>query len=144
MLDALYPWLKALHVAAVISWMAGLFYLPRLFVYHSQTRPGAESSELFKTMERKLATVIMGPAMGVTWLAGLGLVHFIDIAEPWAIIKAASVIAMTAFHVWLTRFIKQFARDERPKSESFFRAANEIPTVLMLVIVVMVLVKPFS
>ena len=80
----------------------------------------------------------------MSWIAGLGLVHFVDVAEPWGIVKGASVVAMTVFHVWLTRFIRLFERDERPRSERFFRAANEIPTVLMLIIVVMVLVKPFS
>jgi putative membrane protein len=142
MLD-LYLWLKVLHVISVIAWMAGLFYLPRLFVYHSEVAIGSESSELFKVMERRLFRIIMRPAMAVAWLAGLGLVWLVWDWSGWMWVKAASVIVMTVVHEHLGGLAKAFGKDLRPKSETYFRLVNEVPTVLMIVIVTMVIVKPF-
>lgn len=137
-------WLKAAHVAAVMSWMAGLFYLPRLFVYHSGTVAGSEASELFKVMERRLLKAIMTPAMVVSWGLGLWLIFSIGFDGVWLWIKLVCVVALSAFHVWMARFVRLFAADARPADQRFFRLVNEIPTVLMLVIVAMVVVKPFS
>jgi protoporphyrinogen IX oxidase len=142
MADA-YPWIKALHVMAIIAWMAGLFYLPRLFVYHSRTAPGSESSETFKVMEDKLLRIIMRPAMIVSWLAGLGLVWILYDLPWWLVVKLAAVVGMTAVHEVLQGYAKRFARDERPRNEGYFRMLNEVPTVLMVIIVIMVIVKPF-
>lgn len=140
-----YLWLKAFHIIAVTAWMAGLFYLPRLMVYHRRTAIGGESSEIFKVMERRLLKAIMVPAMVVSWVLGLGLIWVTDaFANPalWLVVKLVAVVAMTAFHFWLARFVKTFAEDERPKDERFFRIINEVPTVLLIVIVIMAVVKP--
>lgn len=140
-----YLWLKALHIIAMVAWMAGLFYLPRLMVYHRRTAIGGESSEIFKTMERRLLKAIMVPAMVLTWVFGLALIWVTDAAGSlslWLSIKLLGVVAMTAFHFWLGRFVKAFGEDERPRDERFFRLINEIPTVLLIVIVIMAVVKP--
>lgn len=138
-------WLKALHIAAVISWMAGLFYLPRLFVHHAERgRPGSDLSETFKMMEEKLLRIIMRPAMTVAWLTGLYLAWAIDAWDQgWFLVKALLVIAMTVFHVKCALWVKDFASDSNVHPGKYYRIANEIPTILMLVIVVMVIVKPF-
>ena len=140
-----YLWLKAFHLIAVISWMAGLLYLPRLFVYHRDVLPGTEASETFKTMERRLLTGIMLPAVLATWLFGLSLAWLTDVLVEWPLwfaIKAGAVIAMTLYHVWMTRFRAAFFRDERPRDQRFFRLVNEIPAVLMVIIVILAVVKP--
>lgn len=140
-----YLWLKAFHIIAIVAWMAGLFYLPRLLVYHRRTAIGGETSEIFKTMERRLLKAIMYPAMGLSWLLGLALIWVTDAFQPlslWLTIKLLAVVAMTGFHLWLARFVKAFAEDERPRDERFFRLINEIPTVLLIVIVIMAVVKP--
>lgn len=140
-----YLWLKAFHIIAVVAWMAGLFYLPRLMVYHRRTAVGGETSEIFKTMERRLLKAIMYPAMGLSWLLGLALIWVTDaLAGPslWLVVKLVAVVAMTGFHLWLGGFVKAFAEDERPRDERFFRLINEIPTVLLIVIVIMAVVKP--
>jgi putative membrane protein len=145
-LSPLYPWTKALHLIAVIAWMAGMFYLPRLYVYHSQVAPGSAPSELFKTMERRLLRGILNPAMAATWILGLALVltpGVISWTEGWWHVKLLSVILMSGFHGHLSVARKRFAADERPKSERYWRIANEVPTLLVVVIVVMVIVKPF-
>ncbi len=140
----LYLWVKALHVIAVISWMAGLLYLPRLFVYHAQTGPGPQS-ETFKVMERKLLRVIMSPAMIVAWLSGLYLVlagsHW---REGWFHLKLALVVAMTAVHYYDAVLVGRFASDANVRSHVFYRYLNEAPTLLMIFIVIAVIVKPFS
>jgi len=139
-------WLKALHLIAVLAWMAGIFYLPRLFVYHSGVAPRSAASDMLKTMERRLYRGIMAPAMVASWIFGLLLAWNTGILaapEIWFIIKAVGFVAMTGYHLWLGRFLGVFALDERPKSERFFRLINEIPTVLMIVIVIMAVVKPF-
>ena len=144
---SIYPWVKALHVISVIAWMAGLFYLPRLFVYHAE-RVGqdGETHELFKTMELKLLRVIMNPAMIAAWLAGLCMVltpGAIDWSQFWPWAKAASVFGMTWFHHWCGQRRKEFVAGTSGHPGRYFRLMNEVPTVLMLVIVVSVIVKPF-
>ena len=147
LLSELYPWTLAIHVMAVIAWMAGLFYLPRLFVYHAEK--AAENQELsliYQEMERKLYKVIMQPAMVTTWVFGLALAFtpgIVDWSSAWPWIKAASVILMTGFHHALGSWVKVFERGENTRPGRFYRMANEAPTVLMVVIVVMVIVRPF-
>jgi len=142
-----YIWVKSLHIISVISWMAGMFYLPRLFVYHAERAPvGSEMSETFKIMERKLIRAIINPAMIATWVFGLMMVFtpgVIDWTEIWPWVKAVMVTLMSAFHGWLSVRRREFERDENTRSGRTYRLANEVPTVLMLVIVIMVIVKPF-
>lgn len=146
-LISVYPWVKALHIVSVIAWMAGLFYLPRLYVYHAErvTVPG-ETDALFQTMEAKLLRVIMNPAMISTWLFGLILVATPGVVDwglvwPWA--KAAAVLAMTWFHMWLAARRRDFEAGANRLEGRRYRLMNEVPTLLMLVIVVAVVVKPF-
>ena len=142
-----YLWLKALHIIAVISWMAGMLYLPRLFVYHTQVPVGSQASELFKTMERKLMRLIINPAMITTWVLGIWLAIKINGFAPgnggWLHAKLAMVVGLQITHALMSRYRKAFARDENTKSERFFRLFNEIPAVLMVVIVLLVVLKPF-
>ena len=140
----LYLWLKAFHIIAVIAWMAGMLYLPRLFVYHCDAAPGSAQSETFKVMEWRLLKLIISPAMGLTWLLGLALVwlggwHM----SGWLWAKLALVIAMSAVHGFFVRWVKDFAVDSNTHSQKFYRLANEIPTVLLILIVILVVVKPF-
>ena len=124
--------------------MAGLLYLPRLMIYHCQAEKGSKQSETFKTMEAKLLKIIMRPALLVAWISGLTLAYFQNLwAEPWFMIKFATVVSMTVFHMFLARWVREFANDVNKRSEKFYRYANEIPTVLMILIVIMVVVKPF-
>lgn len=145
LLGTIYPWVKALHVMAVIAWMAGLFYLPRLFVYHAESAPaGSEVDRIFRTMEGKLLRVIMAPAMVVTWGAGLLLVAtpgIVDWSMIWPWTKAGAVLAMTWFHVWCGARQREFATGRCHRDGRHFRMMNEVPTVLMLVIVLSVIVK---
>jgi putative membrane protein len=140
-------WIKALHVMSVIAWMAGLLYLPRLFVYHCQAEPGSAESARFKVMERRLLRGIMNPAMIATWLFGLLLVGspgFIDwSADGWIHVKLAAVVVITGMHHVFAKWRKAFAEDRNTRSERVFRMTNEVPAVLMVVIVIMVVVKPF-
>jgi len=139
-----YDWVKALHIVAVISWMAGLFYLPRLFVYHTRAEAGSPMSETFKVMEAKLLRIIMNPAMIVTWLAGLWLAYAGGwTQQPWFIAKFLLVIVMSGFHMWLAGRRRAFAEDRNRISERGYRLANEIPTLLMILVVILVVVKPF-
>jgi len=142
-----YFWVKALHIMSVISWMAGMFYLPRLFVYHAERgTKGSELSETLKIMERKLIRAIINPAMIATWTFGLLMVFtpgVIDWTEIWPWIKALMVTLMSAYHGWLSARRKEFARDENTRNGRTYRLANEVPTVLMIIIVIMVIVKPF-
>lgn len=141
-----YPWIKALHIVAVISWMAGMFYLPRLFVYHAERATvGSELDQTFQVMEQKLLKLIMNPAMIVTWVCGLILIGMgaMDFGAAWSWIKIGAVIGMTVFHMWLGGRRKEFAQGANTRSGRAYRLANEVPTVLMLVIVVMVIVRPF-
>lgn len=145
-LMTLYPWIKAFHIMAVISWMAGMFYLPRLFVYHAERAPvGSELDQTFQIMEAKLMKVIMGPAMMASWVFGLLMLMMggFDFTAAWAWIKLAAVIAMTVTHVWLSRCRRDFATGQNMKDGRYFRILNEVPTVLMFVIVIAVVVRPF-
>jgi protoporphyrinogen IX oxidase len=142
----LYPWIKALHVIAVIAWMAGLLYLPRLYVYHCDVARGSAESERFKVMERRLLKQIMTPAMISVWVLGALLIStpgVIDWAAGWWHVKLLLVILMTGFQGGLSRWRRDFLEDRNTRSQRFYRIANEIPTVLMVVIVIMVIVKPF-
>jgi putative membrane protein len=140
----MYEWIKALHVVAIISWMAGLLYLPRLFVYHVAAAPGSERSETFKVMERRLYRAIMTPAMIVSWVAGLYLIWVGGwILSGWMHGKLALVLALTATHGLMGRWRRDFAGDRNTRPSKFFRIWNEVPTLLMVVIVILVVVKPF-
>ncbi len=140
-----YPWMKAIHIMAVITWMAGLFYLPRLFVYHAeQSQPGDSRDQVFTVMEFKLYRYIMNPSIIVVWVFGLALVltpGIVDWSAIWPWAKAASVIAMTWFHMWLGQRRKEFAAGVNIRSGRAYRMMNEVPTLLMFVIVIAVVVK---
>ena len=140
----LYEWIKALHVIAIISWMAGMLYLPRLMVYHCDAPKGSPQSETFKVMERRLLKAIMNPAMIVAWLAGLWLAWDGGwFTAGWFHVKLALVLAMSGFHGTLSRWVKDFAADRNVRPARLYRIMNEVPTLLMIGIVVMVIVKPF-
>jgi protoporphyrinogen IX oxidase len=142
----LYPWLKAFHIMSMIAWMAGLFYLPRLFVYHCDTQRGSAESERFKVMERRLLKQIINPAMIGTWLFGILLVltpGVIDWHQGWWHAKLTAVILMSGFHGAASKWRREFMEDRNQRSPRFYRIANEIPTVLMVIIVIMVIVRPF-
>ena len=147
MSGGLYLWIKALHVIAVIAWMAGLLYLPRLFVYHCDAEPGSTGSETFKVMERRLMAAIMTPAMLVSWGLGLGLIAVLGLEvfrdAYWLWVKVGLVIVLTGLHLLMIRHLRDFARDRNRHSQRYFRILNEAPTVLMIAIVVMVIVRPF-
>jgi len=137
-------WLKALHIIAVIAWMAGLLYLPRLYVYHCQVADGSEAGELFKVMERRLLKAIMNPAMLVAWALGLWLAGSQgNFSDGWFHVKLLLVVAMTVFHMVLGKWRKDFEAGNNNHSQKFYRFANEVPTVLMIVIVILVVLKPF-
>ncbi len=142
---AAYPWIKGMHVISVLAWMAGLFYLPRLFVYHvEQVEAGSATDEMFQVMERRLLKAIMNPAMISTWVFGLMLVFtpgIVDWGMVWPWTKAVSVLAMTVFHMWLGGRRKDFVVGENTVSGRHFRMMNEVPTLLMIVIVFSVIVK---
>ncbi len=141
-----YLWIKALHIISVIAWMAGLLYLPRLFVYHVDAGPGSELSETLKIMERRLLKFIMNPAMLSSWLFGGVLLLNLDgdaWANGWLPAKLALVLGLTAVHMAMGRWRRDFAEDRNSRPRKFYRIANEIPTVLMIVIVILVVVRPF-
>ncbi len=144
-LASVYPWTKALHVIAVISWMAGIFYLPRLFVYHAEAvEKGSPTDALFQTMERKLLRLIMNPAMTATWILGLALVFtpgIVSWSEVWPWTKAAAVLGMTWFHHWLGYRRKDFVAGGNVRSGRTYRLMNEVPTVFLVLIVFSVIVK---
>ena len=145
-LAGFYPWIKALHVIAVISWMAGMLYLPRLFVYHVDAAPGSDKSETFKVMEQRLLRAIINPAMGLAWIFGLLMLATpgtVDWSEGWIYVKLAAVVLMSGLHGQLSRWRKDFEADRNRRSARFYRLVNEVPTVLLIVIVIMVIVKPF-
>ena len=140
----LYLWLKALHVIAVIAWMAGMLYLPRLFVYHCDAPVGSVQSETFKVMERRLLKAIINPAMTVAWILGLWLAwDGFGFRGGWLHAKIALVLAMSALHGQLVRWTREFAEDRNTRPARFYRIVNEVPTVLMICIVILVIVKPF-
>jgi protoporphyrinogen IX oxidase len=145
----MYEWIKAFHVIAVIAWMAGMLYLPRLFVYHCVAEKGSVQSETFKTMERRLLRAIINPAMIATWLPGLWLAwHGPDsrygwFASGWFEAKLVLVLALSALHGFFARWVKDFAADRNRHSAKFYRIINELPTVIMIGIVILAVVKPF-
>ncbi len=139
-----YLWVKALHIIAVIAWMAGMLYLPRLFVYHCAAEPGSVQSETFKVMERRLLRAIIDPAMALAWLLGLALVtHLGAWGEPWMHAKLACVIGLSALHGFFARWRRHFDADDNRHSARFYRYMNEIPTVFLIAIVLLVVLKPF-
>lgn len=139
-----YQWVKALHVIAVISWMAGMLYLPRLFVYHAATERGSEQSETFKLMERRLLRAIINPAMVVTWAAGLWLAwHGFAFRGGWLHAKLALVLMLSGMHGYLAGAVRRFAEDRNERPARHWRIVNELPTLLMVAIVILVVVKPF-
>jgi putative membrane protein len=141
---AMYAWLKALHIVAVIAWMAGMLYLPRLFVYHAMAKPGSDLSETFKTMEYRLLTFIMMPAMIVTWIIGIILLLQGQwLGAGWFHVKFVAVLAMTILHGLFSYWVNEFHFDRNRHSQKFFRIVNEIPAVLLIIIVVLAAVKPF-
>jgi protoporphyrinogen IX oxidase len=142
----LYPWLKALHIVSVVAWMAGLLYLPRLFVYHAEARPGGEAAETFKLMERRLLRQIMNPAMVATYVFGILLAltpGVVEWSQGWIYIKLVGVAGLTILHHRLARWRRDFAADANRHPARVFRLVNEIPTLLLLLIVLMVVAKPF-
>ncbi len=146
LLGEFHPWIKALHVIAMIAWMAGMFYLPRLYVYHVDAEAGSELSETLKVMERRLLRAIINPAMVLTWVFGgllLATPGVIDWSAGWIHLKLVAVVVMSTLHGFYSRWRKDFAADRNRRSARFYRLANEAPTVLMIVIVIMVIVRPF-
>jgi putative membrane protein len=140
----LYDWLKALHVIALIAWMAGLLYLPRLFVYHCESPKGSIQSETFKIMERRLLKAIMNPAMIATWLLGLVLAWQGGwFTAGWLHAKLALVVGLSAVHGFLAKSVRIFAADRNERPARFYRILNEVPTLLMIGVVILVIVKPF-
>jgi protoporphyrinogen IX oxidase len=140
----LYPWILAVHIMAVISWMAGQLYLPRLFVYHCGAEIGSVQSETFKVMERRLLRQIMTPAMVVTWLAGLWMIWAGGwIHAGWLHAKLVLVVVMSGLHGMSARYVRDFAADRNRRSHVFYRVFNEAPTLLMVIIVILAVVKPF-
>lgn len=139
-------WLKVIHIILVIAWMAGLFYLPRLFVYHCGVPPGSEASELFKVMERRLMVAIMRPAALASLLSGvlLFIAGGFDFLQIWALGKLAAVLLLCVYHGALEGYLRRFARDERVRDARFFRILNEVPTLLLIIIVVFIVIKPFQ
>jgi protoporphyrinogen IX oxidase len=143
-IDQWINWIKALHVVAVISWMAGQLYLPRLMVYHVDAPKGSVHSETFKVMERRLLKVIINPAMIVAWVTGLWMAWSVFAFKGgWLHAKLLLVILMSAFHGQLVRWVQEFAEDRNTHSAKYYRLANEIPTALMVGIVILVIVKPW-
>jgi len=141
-----YEWLRAFHIISVIAWMAGMLYLPRLFVYHAGVKIGSDQSELFKIMERRLLKIIINPSMIATWILGLSMVY----ANPgmlegqgWLHVKFLLVLIMSGIHGMLAKAVKVFARDENVKSSKYYRILNEVPAVLMIGIVILAVVQPF-
>ena len=145
-LSEAYPWIKSLHIVSMVAWMAGLLYLPRLYVYHSMAPVGSDVSETFKVMERRLLRGIMIPAMLATWGFGLllaGIPGVVNWRMGWIWIKLSLVVGLTMFHFALARWQGKFSADQNRHSTWFFRLANELPTMALIAIVVLVVVKPF-
>ncbi len=139
-----YAWVKALHVIAVISWMAGMLYLPRLFVYHADATAGSDKSETFKVMERRLLRAIINPAMIVTWATGLWLAWKVfGFLGGWLHAKIALVVVLSGVHGYLSASVRRFAGDANEKASRHWRIVNEIPTLIMIAVVILVIVKPF-
>ena len=140
----IYPWMRALHIIAVIAWMAGMLYLPRLFVYHCDAEKGSKQSETFKVMERRLLHAIINPAMVAVWVIGIWLAWSGKwYAAPWFQVKVVAVLALSGVHGYLSASVRAFAEDRNTKSATHWRVINEVPTVLMIIIVVLAVVKPW-
>lgn len=145
-MGAYYEWFKALHVISVIAWMAGMLYLPRLYVYHADAAPGSDKSETFKIMERRLLKAITTPAMVASFIFGglmLATPGAIDWSMGWVWAKIALIVAMTAMHGFLGKWRKDFEADLNTRPGKFYRMMNEVPTLLMIFVVILVIVKPF-
>lgn len=140
-----YEWLRALHIIAIISWMAGMLYLPRLYVYHADSEVGSEQSETFKIMERRLLKFIINPAMIAAFIFGLLMLYAVPalLQEGWMHVKLTAIFLMFGAHGVLAKHRKSFERDERKKSAKYYRILNEVPTVLMVIIVIAAVVQPF-
>ncbi len=142
--SGLYLWFKALHIIAVIAWMAGMLYLPRLFVYHCEAEPGSQQSETFKVMERRLLRAIINPAMIATWVLGLWLAWDASFfSDPWLHMKLLLVVILSGVHGFFSACVRDFAHDRNRRSQRFYRIITEVPTLLMIGIVILVVVKPF-
>jgi protoporphyrinogen IX oxidase len=142
--EAAYLWVKSVHVMAIIAWMAGMFYLPRLFIYHCDAPKGSQQSETFKVMERRLRDIIMNPAMIIAWVLGIWLGwkgHFLT--DGWFLAKLAAVLVLSTAHGYFSVAVRRFAEDRNTVSSRHWRMINEIPTLLMMAIVILVIVKPF-
>ena len=140
-----YEWIRALHIIAVIAWMAGMLYLPRLFVYHCEVKKGSKQSETFKVMEYKLLKIIMNPAMIAVWIFGC-LMFWANpglFGEGWMHVKLLGIVVMTALHHVFAKYVKIFAANENTKDHKFYRWMNEAPTIVMIVIVIMAVAQPF-
>ncbi|MGH6961040.1 MAG: protoporphyrinogen oxidase HemJ [Dongiaceae bacterium] len=146
-LDGFYPWLKAFHIVGVIAWMAGLLYLPRLFVYHAEAAVGSPQSETFKVMERRLLRGIMNPAMGAAYIFGILVLLTPEMIDNWRSgwfhAKVGLIVALTIYHHALARWRKGFATDANKRPPRFYRLMNEVPTAILVAIVILVVVKPF-
>ncbi|MGF1623667.1 MAG: protoporphyrinogen oxidase HemJ [Alphaproteobacteria bacterium] len=141
---SLYPWVKALHIISVVAWMAGMLYLPRLYVYHCAAPAGSPQSETFKLMERRLLRAIVNPAMIATWAFGLILLFAFELyTQPWMHAKLLLVVILSGFHGFLARWRRDFAADRNRRSARFYRIANELPTVILVAVVILAVVKPF-
>tara|TARA_Y100001970_G_scaffold279394_1_gene386638 strand:- start:80 stop:499 length:420 start_codon:yes stop_codon:yes gene_type:complete len=134
--------LKTIHIFSVIAWMAGLLYLPRIFMYHADKEIKKDTSETFKVMERKLFNIIMTPAFILTWLSGLLMIHYLGI-DTWLILKIFFVVLLTGYHFICRKWLKDFANDSNSRKSNFFRITNEIPAIFLIVIIILVVFKPF-
>ena len=140
----MYEWVKVAHILSFVSWMDALLYLPRLLIYHFDSEPGSVQSETFKVMERRLLKAIMTPAMIATWIFGLWLLYLTYAYEQaWFAVKFFLVLFMSGMHGLIAKWVREFSEDKRLRSTKFYRIANEVPAVLMILIVIMVVVKPF-
>jgi protoporphyrinogen IX oxidase len=139
-----YPWIKALHIISVIAWMAGMLYLPRLYVYHAEVPVGSPQSETFKVMERRLLRVIINPAMTATWIFGLILLIQYEVyTQPWMHVKLVLVVILSAMHGFFSRWRRDFAADRSRRPARFYRIANEVPALILVLVVILAVVKPF-
>ncbi len=145
-MSAYYLWFKSFHLVAVVSWMVGLLYLPRLYAYHSEVKVGSETDKIFQLMESRLLRIIMNPAMIITYILGIinSYIYGLAALGTWFHIKMTAVLAITIFHGLLARWRKNFANGENKYSAKFYRTINEVPTILMIVAIIMVIVKPFD
>tara|TARA_B100001540_G_scaffold317738_1_gene352518 strand:- start:3443 stop:3862 length:420 start_codon:yes stop_codon:yes gene_type:complete len=134
--------IKSLHIFSVIAWMAGLLYLPRIFMYHANTKITKETSETFKVMEKKLFSIIMTPALIFTWLSGLSMIHYLGF-DTWLIIKIFFVILLTIYHFLCRKWLNDFSIDNNQITSKFFRITNEIPAIFLIAIIILVVFKPF-